>query len=199
MLAIARSVTACADGEEPSEAARLIKVANSSWSYGESEGEGTITTMGTLQNTSAAYVREVIVEVTYFDATGGLIDAVTQRLYGLSIPPAEQMVFRVRDTADKPKRAYASSKVRIISAEGYRGEPTSWQQKAPAVAMDLLSTWSPMLFMIGVWLFAMRKYGKASSQTRTVALIEDQNAMLAHQLAALERLATAAERAQASE
>ena len=199
VLVVARGVDACSDWKRP-EAAEFIKVANTTWSYGEMDGSAAITTMGTLQNSSPAYVSDMVLEVTYRDATGTVIDTVTQRLYGLAIPPAEHMAFRVRDTPDKPKRAYASSTVRVMYAESYGGEPEpepkSWRQRAPAAALAVLSDWSPMLFMIGVWLLVVRRFAK--KKPPTIALIEEQNAIFAHQLAVLERLAAVAERGKGS-
>jgi len=49
--------------------------------------------------------------------------------------------------------------------------------------VDMLVSWAPMILLIGVWVFIMRKYaGKNSPQRLSLALMD-------RQVAALERIA----------
>lgn len=60
--------------------------------------------------------------------------------------------------------------------------------------MEILVAWGPMLLLIGVWIFFMRKINrKDSPQAQSLRLIEQQNALFDAQNKLLERLAVAAE------
>lgn len=165
-----------------------VSIVDTSLSYGQSEGTSFVTTIGSIRNTSDALIDDIVVEVKYFNAEKKLIDVVTQPIYGLVVPASQDVAFRVRDVADKPKSSYASSAVRIVSAnERVTRQP---QPKVSSFSWtDLLASWGPMLLLIAVWIFFMRKMNKKGSpQVRTLELIEKQNIVL-------DRIATAAEKA----
>lgn len=168
-----------------------VSVTDTSISHSQSENTPLVTTIGTIRNASESIVEDIVVEVKYFNAEKKLVDVVTQPLYGIVVPASQEVAFRVRDAADKPKREYAASTVRVVSAEQrvvQQPQPT----KSAFSWSDLLVSWGPMLLLIGVWIFFMRKMGKKGSpQLRTVELIEKQNAVL-------ERLAVAAEKTNAA-
>jgi ATP-dependent Zn protease len=165
-----------------------VSVIDTSFNYSQSENTPWITTIGTIKNASESQIEELVVEVKYFNTEKKLIDVVTQPLYGVVVPASQAVAFRVRDAADKPRISYVSSSVRVVSAEQRDiQQPQSKQSSFPWG--DLLASWGPMLLLIGVWIFFMRKMNKKGSpQARTVELIEKQNAVL-------ERLAAAAEKA----
>jgi len=165
-----------------------VSVIGLSLTYSKSEGTSFVTTIGTIKNSSELLIEDLVVEVKYFNADQKLIDVVTQPVYGLVVPASQEVAFRIRDVADKPKAAYVSNTVRVISAE-----QRATQQSQPAQPSfswsELLVSWGPMLLLIGVWIIFMRKMNKKGSpQVRTIELIERQNAIL-------ERIAAAAEKA----
>ncbi|MBI4987676.1 MAG: hypothetical protein HZC23_02550 [Rhodocyclales bacterium] len=172
-----------------------VTVIDTSLTYSQSDRPSLVTTIGTIRNMSASLVEDIVVEVKYFNAEKKLIDVVTQPLFGVVVPASQEVSFRVRDAADKPRTAYASSTVRVVSAE-QRVVQQPQAKQASFSWSDLLVSWGPMLLLIGVWIFFMRKLNKKGSpQVRTVELIEQQNATHARQLEVLERLAVAAEKA----
>jgi ATP-dependent Zn protease len=133
-------------------------------------------------------------EVKYFDADKKLIDVVTQPLYGVVVPPSQEVAFRVRDAADKPKTSYVSNSVRVVSAEQRAPQRQQSSERAPQRQQssqssfswsELLISSAPLLLLIGVMLFSIRSMN--SPLIRNVELMEKQNALL-------ERLAVAAEK-----
>jgi len=166
----------------------LVSITDTSLTYAKNDGASSITTIGTIKNSSESLIEDIVVEVKYFNAEKSLIDVVTKPIYGLVVPASQEVAFRIREIADKPKAAYVSSSVRVISAEQRAIQQP--QSRQPSFSWsDLLASWGPMLLLIAVWIFFMRGMNKKGSpQVRTVELIEKQNAIL-------ERLATAAEKA----
>jgi ATP-dependent Zn protease len=164
-----------------------IFVIDTSFTYSQSESTPLVTTIGTIKNTSNSLVEDIVIEVKYFNAEKKLVDVVTQPLYGVVVPAFQEVAFRVRDAADKPKTSYTFSNVRMASAEQRVAQQSKPKQSSFSWS-ELLVSWGPMLMLIGVWVFFMRKMNKKGSyQFRTVELIDKQNAIL-------ERIATAAEK-----
>jgi len=195
MFAFACTATACAEQHELAGASDVLKVSDTVFNYSQEEGRNVITTIGTIQNTSTARAEELVMEVRYFDKNKGLVDSVTQPLFGVVVPPGQQVSFRVRDSADKPRAAYSSSVARVVSAE--QQAPSQSRGKSNSSFLtDILISWGPMLLLIGVWIYFMKRVNrKDSPQQKTIDLIQEQNSTLARQLEVLERLAIAAEKA----
>lgn len=165
-----------------------VSIIDTSLTYTQGEGPPFITTIGAIKNSSESFIEDIVVEVKYFNADKKLIDVITQPIYGLVVPASQEVAFRIRDVADKPKTAYVSNSIRVVSAE-QRPTPQPQAKQSSFSWADLLASWGPMLLLIAVWVFFMRRMNKKGSpQVRTVELIEKQNAVL-------ERLAKAAEKA----
>ena len=195
LFACSIGANACPEQGDSHNGADHLQVTESSLNFSQDNGEKVITTIGKMKNAAAARAEEIVVEVKYFDAKNRLVDVVTQPLFGVVVPASQEVAFRVRDAADKPKEAYASSTVRVVSAEQRIVRPAKPKQSTFSWT-ELLVSWAPMLLLIAVWIYFMRKYTrKDSPQRRSVELIEQQNTTLARQLEVLERLAAAAEKA----
>jgi len=178
---------ACSDVANPDAAIGQLSVSNTSLSYAVEDGRGIVTTLGTVKNASDACFSQIVFEVKYFDAKGALIDVVTRPAYGLVVQSSKEVAFRVRDEADKPKDAYASSSARVIAAEVKNSGKSSPTQKQ--FWIDLFISWGPMVMLIGIWLLFMRRHtGPKSVQQRSLAALE-------RQVQALERVAVAIEKA----
>ena len=172
----------------------LLKVSGTTISYSKEDGHNTITTIGTIKNLSGIRIDEPVLEVKYFDQAKRLIDTVTQPLYGVVVPASQEVSFRVRDVADKSKEAYISSSVRVVSVE-QRNLHTSNSKKNSSIWLETFVSWLPMLILICVWVFFIKKMNKKDSpQRRSVELIENQNLILTKQLETLDRLASAVEK-----
>lgn len=163
-----------------------ISITETSISYSEGGNPPFVTTIGTIKNSSGSLIEDIVVEVKYFDADKKLIDVVTQPLYGLVVPASQELAFRVRDVADKPRAAYVSNSVRVVSAARLaRQQP---QKKQNPLWLDVLISWGPMLLLIAVWVIVMRRFNKKGSpQVRHVELIEKQNAILGRLASAVEK------------
>lgn len=192
ILAISINAYGCSNEDNTEQLLSKLTISNSSLSFSQSDGRSIITTIGTIKNLSPSCAEELVIEVKYFDKQGHQIDVVTQPLYGIVVPPSQEVSFRVRDEADKSKEFYTTSTARIVSAEPrYSSKP---KKAKPSLFADLLISWGPMLLLVGVWVFFMKKYnGKDSPQKQTLLLIEKQTDILRQQADSIERLASAIE------
>ena len=194
MLLSTFTANACAEQHTMADASNVLRVSDAILSYSQEDGRNIITTIGTIKNLSSARADELVVEIKYFDRNKTLVDSVTQPLFGIVVPPGQDVSFRIRDSADKPKAAYATNIARVVSAE-QRTTPNPQNKNQSSLLTDLFISWAPMLFLIGVWIYFMRKMNrKDSPQKRTLELIELQNVTLARQAEAIERLVTIAEK-----
>lgn len=196
LLGLAMACTAAGAAcrsDAPTAGAADLSVLSPLFTVSDDEGHRTVTTLGTLKNASPTCLGDIVIEVKYFDAKQTLIDTVTQPVYGMVVPGEQEVAFRVRDDAARPKAEYASQSVRVVSADPRTGRPGK-PQSASSPFVDFLIGWGPMLLLIGAWIFFMQRMKhKDSPQQRTIALIEQQNALFASQVQLLDRLAAAAE------
>lgn len=161
------------------------------------EGRRSVASLGTIKNPTPTCFDEVVVEAKYFDANKRHVDTVVQRLYGVVIPANGEVSFRIYDAAAKTKADYVDQQVRILDADARN--PIRASKSQTHWLKEFLFSWGPMLLLIGVWLFAMRKLrGKDSPQERSLALMQQQLSVQELQNKELSRLAAAVERAVAS-
>lgn len=176
-----------------------LSIKNTSINYSQNDHRNTLTTLGFLKNESDFPVDGIIVEIKYFDAQNNLVDVATQSLYQVIVPAQQEAAFRVQDTVVNPKESYASHKARILYAERhFVNEP----RKKTGFWTDILVSWSPMLLLILVYVFYMKRcVGKSSPQMKMISLIESQTAVMeqtniiaTQNLAVMQRIAAAAEK-----
>jgi len=159
-------------------------------------GHRVVTTLGSITNPTGVCFTDLVVEVQYFDATNQHVDTVVEPLAGVVSPAGEPVEFRVQGVASKDARAYAAQRVRVMdgSARWVKG-----QDAGHNTSVDLLLSWAPMLVLIAVWIYAMRRYsGKTSPQTRLVANSDQQVKATQELAAAALRIAQALEKSQAA-
>jgi hypothetical protein len=170
----------------------ILEVKASSLDVSIDAGHRMVTTLGTITNPSASCFQNVVLELQYFDATKNHIDTVVETMEGLVIPAGETVEFRVREPASKEASAYATQRVRLVDA-GVRWVKSPAQPGSPFV--DLLLSWAPMLVLVVVWIYAMRKYsGQKSIQARMFAVMERQLEVAEAQSRAIQQAAAALER-----
>jgi ATP-dependent Zn protease len=190
LMTFSMVAVACTGNSNIEVSTSKITVSDTSISYAQNEDRRIITTFGVIKNATETCVADIVVEVTYFDSQNKLVDVITAPLYDIVIAPSQEVAFRVRDVADKPKESYTSSTVRVISAEPRISKQSS--EKEGFSWLQLFFSFVPMLLLIGIWLLVMRKYhGNKSPQQRT---LEAQLTTLTRQVEVLERLATATEK-----
>jgi hypothetical protein len=173
----------------------------------EGDNDPTVITLGRVKNTSATCFENLMVEVRYFNAKGENIDTFTQVIRRFHSPPGSDISFRVWDHPLRPRAAYATQTVRVVSARPVliesdgasaqqpQAQPRQPQEKPHSFFVTLLINWIPMLLLIGVWVLLMWRYTrKGSVQQRQMAALEAQTALLERQAAAIEMLAQRAVR-----
>lgn len=170
------------------DAGSAIQVAQPTFNWSAGERGAVINALGVLKNTSGACADTIVVEVRFFDEQKNVVDVITSPLDGIVVPASKEVAFRVQGPAAQPKSMYASMSARVVSAEQrYRGTSQSptWKSRL----LDFLAGWGPMLLLIGVWLWLMRRYyGKRSPQQRTLELWEQQVELQRQHLAVMQRL-----------
>jgi ATP-dependent Zn protease len=183
--------SACSESDEL-DTDQLI-VSQVSFNFSQNDGYNFITTLGTIKNLSNAKAEDLVVEVKYFNADKKLIDIVTQSLYGIEIPKGQEVSIRVRDVADRLKKDYLSNSVRIISANGrivkHNPPPekrSNWE--------NIFISWMPMILLISVWIYLVKRQNKKGPVARSVELVEQQNQILTRQIEVLERISIAVEK-----
>lgn len=170
----------------------MLEVKPSSMDVSVDAGHRMVTTLGTITNQSANCFQNVVLELQYFDTSKGHIDTVVEAVEGLVVPAGETVEFRVRELASKEGSAYAAQSVRVVDAD------VRWvksQEPAHGVLVDLLLSWAPMILLIGVWIYFMRKQsGQKSVQSRMLVLMEKQFQVAEVQSRAIQQAAAALER-----
>lgn len=151
-----------------------------------------ISCIGTVENHSNKSWNELVFEVQYFNSEDQLIDTTSEYDYSIVIPAHDTIAFRVTGHAIHEASEYQTHKVRITSAT-----PESCNDPAPSkskrkrinIFIDILISWTPMLILIAVWIFFMRKYqGKKSPQRKILELQEKQCKLVEQQNALFEKL-----------
>lgn len=181
MLPLAAS--ACPAGEVADPAASL-QVEPKSLSVSTQEGQRIVTSLGSLSNTSAGCIDDIVVEVRYFDRDGRMVDAITENLYGVTVSPSREAVFRIQGGAAKPADQYVRQAMRVVSA---RAEAAA-RDGMRSTTVRLLFSWGPLLLIVVLWFIVIRRaQGPKSWQARLVAHAEQQNEILERLVTALER------------
>ena len=170
----------------------MLVVKSSSVDVSLDAGHRIVTSLGTITNPSANCFQNVVLELQFFDAARNHIDTVVEPMEGLIVPAGETVEFRVREPASKEVSSYATQSVRLVDAD------VRWvnAQELPRNAIvELLLSWGPMLLLIGVWIYFVRKQsGQKSIQSRMFTVMEKQLQVAEEQSRAIQRAAAALER-----
>jgi hypothetical protein len=97
-----------------------ISVVESKIHYGVEKESAYISCIGTLRNRSDVTWQELHFQVRFFDASGALIDTLSDHDYSLVLLPHSDAPFRVRGRADKTADQYVSHKVEVTWAKDAR-------------------------------------------------------------------------------
>lgn len=183
------AVAACAEDLQNPDSA--IEVVNSSISTFKTEGPLLTTVIGELHNRTNDRIDELVIEARLTDASGKLIDVISEPVYGLVAPAGQHVAFRLQAQAAAPAETYSGVSVRVISAQTHPPAPARARSPERSGIPDWLIAWGPMLLLIVVWLlFARKVSGKGSYQARLLSAMNEQNALLGRQVSALEVIAS---------
>ena len=169
----------------------MLVVTPTSMDVSVDAGRKLVTTLGTIANPSHDCFLNVQLELQYFDAAKNHVDTVTETLEGLTVPAGETVQFRVREPASRDAAAYVSQSVRLVDAD------MRWTKAPPATHpfTDVLLSWAPMLLLIAVWIYFIRRQNSGKSlQGRMFAVMEQQLEIARAQSLAIQKAAAALER-----
>ena len=150
--------------------------------------------IGEINNASDSTWKDIVVEVRYFNADGDLTDTVTEHLYDHIVPPGKSAAFRIWTAACKKQDEYSSHKAVVTFAEPR--QPSTGCDGRPFPSLEMFSLWGPLMLIIGIWIFVMKKFysGKNSPQSRLLKIQENMAALVKEQNQCHERLACAVEK-----
>lgn len=198
-LALSLNAIACNDHELQQPDASL-QVINISVSTAKAQGPMLVTVIGELKNTTTEKIDNLILEAKLTDSSGKVIDVLSESMYGLVVPPGEQVSFRLQGPAATTQATYANAQVRVVSAEGHSKSNKQSSGESKSHFAELAVSWGPMILLVLVWVFLARKYsGKGSNQDKMLTAINEQNALLTRQSAAVEAIAAALSSAKKAE
>lgn len=166
--ASATAAMACNDEYRGSEGALQVV----SPSFHVSDETRMVTTLGSIRNLAEVPMGEIVVETRFLDASGKLVDTVTQPLHGIVVPAGREVAFRASDMATRDKAAYASQEVRVASAESL-GTTVGTARRLWNEARG----WLLLAAFFAVLVFLELRRGKG--QDIGVKLLEQQNILLA--------------------
>ena len=99
---------------------------------------------------------------------------------------------RISDQARYAPDRYASAQIRLASGKFENVEPPSdstCHSGIPAILIQLFMFWGPILMLIGVWLWLIKRSNASNYQNRLIDLMKEQNQTLERQAAAIEKIA----------
>jgi len=194
LIAVLSSTFAIASAAEGNDAAldeKALSVTSTSMHVEEGEKSRTLTSLGTIHNSSKFDVNEITIEATYFNGGGELIDTQSEMMYGLVAPASDAIAFRIMGTAARPAAEYASQKIRVTHAEPIR--PPYTARKDSFLKSFILNA-LPFLIFVGVLAFFLyRTQRKGSAQHRSLELWARQVDIAATNAQAMERIANTLE------
>lgn len=179
----------------PIEVAASLKIVATTFTIDDTLPRRTVTTLGTIQSTSASRIEAVVVEINYFDAKKNLIDTIAQPLHNIMLEPSSKLSFRVMDEVAQAKEAYSSQTIRITSARSRNSEANEQESFLNSAMLErLFLIWGPMLPLICLFIYwAPRVKRQDSPHGRMLMLIERQNELLQRQFTILGRITEAVE------
>ncbi len=179
-----------------SESSKL-EVTQSSISFVKHDSVTYVTSIGKIRNNTDNNISDIVLEAQFYDTKGNLIDVASDNLYYVNVSPHEEIAFKLQTTAAALNDKYTSQSVRVIGMHEEKPCKSNGANKKRTkenVWIKILINWFPLLFLLALWIFFMRKYaGKNSPQQKTIGLIEEQNSLIGNLNKSLERIAGAAE------
>jgi ATP-dependent Zn protease len=182
---------ACGDHDLP-DPGSSVQVVEATVQTAKMDGPLFVTVLGEFKNTTGSKIGNLVVEAKLIDASGKVVDVLSQPVYGLVVPAGQQVAFRIQGPAAVKESLYAGVRARVVSAEAHAPSAPRAAKQESNRFVDFLVSWGPMLLLIAVWIFLARKYsGKGSTQDKMLNAIGEQNVLLAKQISAIEAIGAA--------
>ena len=153
---------------------------------------GLIIVLAKATNTSDKALQNPTFEARLFDAQGKLVDAFTDTSYDLVLMPGQEVAVRIMDRARFGAERYARAQMRLVF--GKFDHPDEENPSGPGLNIgqtvrDLLMAWGPVLLLIGVWLWLIKRSNGLHYQKEVLELMKSNNELQARQTAAIEKMA----------
>jgi len=168
------------------------EIVDAKYNYSSYDNASYLFTIGSVQNNGEYPLKDVTIEVQFFNKEGVVIDVDNERLYWTTIAPNENVVFKVQTFAAHKQELYTSQKVRIVNAKQDIPCSKSSSNKKNSFISELIGMMLPIVIFFIIFIFLMRKYqGKGSSQDKVVNLMENQVELVKKQIDELSKIADA--------
>ena len=153
----------------------------------------TLVALVNVKNSSDTSAYNIVLEAKFLDSANKVIDVITQENYGIVVPAGKDVLLKLRDSISGAQVSYSKVEVRVLSAD-FRAPKSAFGSANPNntknAMIEFLISWGPMLLLIAVWIYMMRKYSNGY-QNKVLQFMDKQNELIAKQAAALELIATA--------
>jgi len=170
----------------------IFKITKSEMHFSQGRNCNFITCMGEIRNLTSDVWENLVVEVKYFDSNEVLIDTETEHLYENVLRGKDTTSFRIRVPADREATEYVNHASRITWAEKRQSYvPSKKTKKKSSNWFNVFLSWMPMLLLIAVWIFYMRKM--RSPQNKTIDFLKNQNEISRKNNEIMERIALSLE------
>lgn len=171
-----------------------IVIKDAEFSYLSAQGDaaccGRLSALGKVVNTSGEKLEDPNFEARFYDANGQLVDALHEMTFGLALLPGQEVTVRLMGAASHQADRYASVQIGLISGDFVPAvKPRSSGLAWGGWLWSLLASWGPMLLLIGVWIWVLKRSNGINYQKDVLELMKHQNETLARQAAAIEKIA----------
>ena len=153
----------------------------------------TLVALVNVKNSSDAAAYNIVLEAKFLDSANKVIDVITQENYGIVVPAGKDVLLKLRDSISGAQASYSKVEVRVLSADFRLPKSASGSanpNNTKNAIVEFLISWGPMLLLVAVWIYMMRKYSNGY-QNKVLQFMDKQNELIAKQAAALEQIATA--------
>ncbi|NHZ33081.1 hypothetical protein [Massilia rubra] len=190
---LAFSGTASACGQDGALPVPLDQVSLQKVTFTPSGDGRKLLVFGILKNGSPHRLRNVMLELRFFNEKHVLVDTFTRCVDNVIAPPAGEVGWRIRENIYDFMTPYVAQEVRIVSAEAIKPVKPGEPEMNPFLR-DMLVSWVPLLVLLGFLVYLLKKLvGKQSSSYKAVLLMEEHMGCFDKNSRLLERLVLATE------
>lgn len=141
-LLLTLNAQACADHDLQSPSV-AVQVVNAAVSTAKADGPLLVTVIGELKNTTNDKINDVVIEARLTDASGKVIDVLSESQYGLVVPPGEQVSFRLQGAAATTQAAYVGVQARVVSAQAHSASRRPSSRDGTDGFKEFAFSWGP--------------------------------------------------------
>ncbi|MDY6853691.1 MAG: hypothetical protein SWO11_03125 [Thermodesulfobacteriota bacterium] len=165
----------------------IFKIRKTEINFSESPSCRFITCIGEIENLTNEVWYDFVIEVKYYNSKGSLIDTDTERFYPNVLQAKDTISFRIRTQTTRNASEYSSHTTRITWADK---KYSYVSQKKHSLIKNILINWTPIIILIGVWIFFMywNFSKKKSPQAKSLEILKNNTVLIEKQNQLFERL-----------